>query len=387
MSKAVALVALASCATTTYSYQYKRTQDFGVGEQPEPAPREARELLANAKTVAFFPPDACVNADPTQARAQEIRAQCGAMMSALERAAEDAGYEVLSWQNLRGSKRAIEYARESNVDVLFEVNELEASVLDDSTVRHTFSFTEGNDNKPLDVSTSLAESCRDYAFRADPPRTAALAGRLDIKTVSVADGRDRWHYRKTQDRGLDRAYPRVSFAAPNRPDALTRVLMVTSVVGIGAGGGLFVAEATSRNDPTTSQTKFDSGGWSTNLLVIGAIAGVAAIAVGVGTGGDKPPVATTLCDAKFAVGAAGAPARAEVMSSEHTFEHTASSDPLDQARRDLIGEMTQQFIEELKSAHAMKARAAPAPVPAPAPTPAPGPPPTPAPAPAAPAHP
>jgi hypothetical protein len=389
MSKAVVLVALAACGTTTYSYQYKSLEQFGIGEQPEAAPREARELLANAKTVAFYPPDQCVNSDPSQARAQQIRARCGVMMSALEHAAEEAGYEVLSWQNLRGSKRAIEYAQESHVDVLFEVNDLEAEPVDDVSVKHTFTFTDGDD-KPLDVSTSLAETCRDYAFKADPPRAAALAGRVDIKTVSVADGRDRWHYTKTEDRGLDRAYPRVSFAAPNRPDKLTRVLMTLGAVGLGIGGGLYLAEVTSSDDPTTPtiNEKFDSGGWSTNFMVIGAAATVAAIAVGVAGGGDKPPVATTLCNANFAVAASAAPARPEVMSSEHTFEHTAAGDPLDEARRALIGEMTQQFIDELKSAHAMKPRTGPAPEPSPAPPPVPAAVPSPAaPAPPAPAHP
>ena len=367
----VVLVALAACGTTTYSYQYKSLQQFGVGEQPEPAPREARELLANAKTVAFYPPDSCLNADPSQASSQQIKARCGAMMSALERAAEDAGYEVLSWQNLRGSKRAIEYAQESHVDVLFEVNDLEAEPLDDVSVKHTFTFSEG-DGTPLDVSTSLAETCRDYAFRANPPKAAALAGRVDIKTVSVADGRDRWHYSKTQDRGLDRAYPRVSFAAANHPDGITRALMVLSAVGLGIGSGLYLAEVTSTDDPTTPQNeKIDSGGWDRNFMIIGAAATVAAIAVGVGTGGDKPPAATTLCNDKFAVSTAAS--KTDVMSSEHTFEHTASSDPLDEARRQLIAEMTQQFIEELKSAHAMRPQPAPAPTTAPAPVPQPAP--------------
>lgn len=385
MSKTVVLVALAACGTTTYSYQYKSLQQFGVGEQPEPAPREARELLANARTVAFFPPDQCVNSDPSQARSQEIRAQCGAMMSSLEDAAKSAGYEVLSWQNLRGyGKRPIDFARESNVDVLFEVNELQADPIDDVSVKHNFTFTEG-EGTPLDVSTSLAETCRDYAFKADPPKAAALSGRVDIKLVSVADGRDRWHYTKTQDRGLDRAYPRVSFAAPNRESTLTRVLLSVGAVGLGVGTGLYLGEALSTDDPSTPQNeKLDTGGWSTGLMVLGGASMVAAIAVAAGTGGEKPPVSTTLCNGNFAV-ASGAPARAEVMSSEHTFEHTATADPLDQARRELIGAMTQQFIEELKAAHSMRPATPPA-APAPAPAAAPAAPPAPTPAPA-PAHP
>jgi hypothetical protein len=55
----VLAVAVAGCTTTTYGYQYKMQQQFTGGE--EPAPREARELLANAKTVAFYPPGYCVS--------------------------------------------------------------------------------------------------------------------------------------------------------------------------------------------------------------------------------------------------------------------------------------------------------------------------------------
>ena len=71
-----ALSLVAGCASySTYGYQYKMQQEFTGGEEPEAAPVEARQLLASAKTVAFYPPDACLNADPsiTGRKLQESR--------------------------------------------------------------------------------------------------------------------------------------------------------------------------------------------------------------------------------------------------------------------------------------------------------------------------
>src|SRR5688500_18397198 len=94
--------ALGACLpNATYGYQYQLQQQFLGGEEPEAPPVEARQLLASAKVVAFYPPDSCVNADPSQGakRLQELRASCGTLMSKLERGAQAAGYEVVSWQN------------------------------------------------------------------------------------------------------------------------------------------------------------------------------------------------------------------------------------------------------------------------------------------------
>jgi hypothetical protein len=385
------VVAIAGCGTTTYGYQYKRQQQFSGGEEPEPAPREARELLANAKTVAFYPPAYCVAVDGggDRQRQQEIHASCNVTISALERAAEDAGYEVVSWQNLRGSKPPIEYARDSHVDVLFEVNELETTVLDDTTVKHTFAFTEGDgDGTPLSISTNLGATCRDYALKADPPKAAALTGSIDIKTVAVSDGRDRWHYRRTEERGLDRSYPRVTFSAPNKQSALFRALMTVGAVGLGVGTGLALGEAASMDDPSTPQNeKVDTGGWSTNFLVIGGAATVAAIAVAVGTGGEKPDPEKVLCNGTFAVAQPAPPPQANVMASEQTFEQTSTGDALAEAKKQVMVRMTTQFIDQIKEAHAgmhlrqtapppaapAPAAAVPAPAAAPAPAPAPAP--------------
>ena len=124
------LVVTAGCAQyATYGYQYRVAQHFDAGAEPDPISAEARQLLATAHTVAFYPPDYCVNSESGEHKAKDLRATCGVLLSTLERAAEQAGFEVLSWQNLRGSKRPIDFAREANVDVLFEINEFEPGEL------------------------------------------------------------------------------------------------------------------------------------------------------------------------------------------------------------------------------------------------------------------
>lgn len=375
----VGLLLAAGCKTTTYGYQYKLEQQFTGGEEPEPAPREARELLASAKTVAFYPPDVCINADSSMGRERqaEIHATCGATMSALERAAEDAGYQVLSWQNLRGNKRPIEYAREANVDVLFEVNEIEPAVLDDTTVKHTFTFFEGDGSaadQPLQVSTAVAEACRDYAFRADPPKAAALTGSIDIKTVSVTDGRDRWHYRKTEEHSLGRDYPRVRFNAPNKPSTLGGVLLGIGIVSLTVGGTGELLDVASTDDPTTPQNEhIDASGWAPPLLIAGAVLTAAAVVVGVATEGEKPDPATTLCNGKWAVVTPVAQ-QVSVMSSEHTFEQSHTGDSVAEAKKQIVARMTKQFIDEIKEAKASRPPAPAAPAPEAAPPPAPAPP-------------
>jgi hypothetical protein len=95
-------------AAPHYGYQYQLAQQFSGGEEPESASAEARQLLATARTVAFYPPDICLNSEAGQGPSPNqrmVRASCGVLLSTLERAAERAGYEVLSWQNLRGNKR------------------------------------------------------------------------------------------------------------------------------------------------------------------------------------------------------------------------------------------------------------------------------------------
>jgi hypothetical protein len=159
----------------------------------------------------------CVNAESGDQKAKQLRASCGVLLSTLERAAERAGYEVLSWQNLRGTKRPIDFAREGNVDVLFEINELDLATVDDSSLEHVFRFfiqDAGGPTRDLPVEGATAQRCRELARSRDTDRDSqGITGTIDIKMVTVADGRARWRYRKTLSKVSARSFPIVWFDA------------------------------------------------------------------------------------------------------------------------------------------------------------------------------
>lgn len=351
-------IALAACApTTTYGYQYRLEQQFGTGgEQPEAPNVEARQLLAQAKVVAFYPPDSCLNTE-TAKEQRELGAGCGTVMSRLERAAEQAGYEVVSWQNLRpprdSDKRPIDYARDAHVDVLFEMNELDVTAVDDTKVKRTLTFFK-DDNTALPVSSELARTCADYAAKRDPVKLVGVSGTVDIKTVAVTDGRDRWHYRKTEDKSLERTYPRVSFKGEGKMHPLARALLLFG--GILAGGGLeiLILQDQFQTKPTPldpNPKNTDYSPW--DYIMIGA--GVPMIAGGVYaamTMKSEPPVDKVLCDDKHAVAETGV-VQVGNLSAEHTFTETrvdADAQEVETMRADML----KDFIGTLTEVHGGK---------------------------------
>ena len=294
------------------------------------------------------------------------------MMSTLERAAQDAGYEVLSWQNLKGSKRAIEYAREANVDVLFEINDFEHDELLDNQVQHTFGFFEQNkdgNETPLQVATPVAQQCANYAFQADKPAPAARTGSIDIKTVSVVDGRDRWHYRKTEQVAIERERPKVLFTAPNKPNKAAVALWTIGGVAAILGGTFLVVNSLTKDDPLTPETEggLFNGGLSTALVVAG-VAGIAGgVALQLGVGGSKPEPAQVLCDGNFAVPTVRvAPVADNSTSASYTFS-TGTVAPQGSGANlsEIQRRMLKQFIETIVEAKKMALPPAP-PTPPPA---------------------
>lgn len=359
------MVALASCAqTTTYGYQYRLQQEFGHGgAAPEPPNVEARQLLASAKTVAFYPPDRCINTDANDAqrRGGELHAGCGSEMSKLERAAEQAGYEVVSWQNLRpprdSDKRPIDFARDAHVDVLFEMNELDVNMVDDTTVKRTLSFfkVDGATETPLPVTTQLASGCADYAARRDPVKLVGLSGSVDIKTVAVADGRDRWHYSATADKSLGRTYPRVTFEGHTRVHPLPRTLFVLGMTGVVLGATMLIETSALHKDPTPldpNPTNLDTSPWD----LISVIAG-GGFLVGAAVTYPKfklqAPPEKTLCDDKNLVGGGQAVVQVGTLSAEHTFTETRTdtdAQEVDAMRADML----KDFITTLTEVHGGK---------------------------------
>ncbi len=364
----VALVGLAACKPPpTYGYQYKLSQQFGGGEDPEPANHEARELLAAARTVAFYPPDLCLNTQTAGGKHDQkvVQANCGVLLSTLERAAERAGYEVLSWQNLRGSKRPIEYAREANVDVLFEINEFDLDAVSDSDAQRTLAFyrSDAAGTSPLQVPQSVAQRCAAYSAARDPVQAAGLTGTIDIKTVAVTDGRDRWHYRKTLSQATGRTYPEVGFPARAEQNKGVGVLGGLGLASVIIGGAMILVEQTTSDNPTTGEMKADFGSAPAYLIGGGLVLAGAALALGITTQSSTPPE-DVLCveGAQATVAASAAPAAPTgPLTSELTITERTGVDALAKERGAIRDAMIADFITELSQVHS--ARRAPAPGP------------------------
>jgi hypothetical protein len=350
-------VVVAGCKTPpTYGYHYEMAQQFGGAETPEGANHEARALLAAAKTVAFYPPDLCLNTDTAHDGKHDklVQANCGVLLSTLERAAERAGYEVLSWQNLRGQKRPIEYAREGNVDVLFEINELDLDNVVDSQVQRTLTFYKVDDagRSSLQVPQTVAQRCAAYSASLDPIQTAGLSGTIDIKTVSVADGRDRWHYRKTLSQAVGRTYPEVGFKAQPKPNRAATVLGGVGGGAVIVGLTFLLVSAVTTNDPSTGEMKADFGSVPTYLIIGGAVLGAAGIAIGIAAQDSTGPE-DVLCMQPAAAGPTASPAMMgpDPMTSQVRLSETTGNDPLQREREQLRDAMVVDFINVLTEVH------------------------------------
>jgi hypothetical protein len=365
----VAVAMFAGCGhSATYGYQYRVDQQFGGGEDSEAAPVEARQLLAHAKTVAFYPPDTCL--DSKQQATRAIVARCGVVLSELERDAERAGYEVVSWVNLRGEKRPIEYAREANVDILFEINELLPQRVDDRDVQRTLTFFQrdeaGNDTD-LAVSNSIAERCRKWATR-DQAVAPGLTSTLDIKTVSVSDGRARWHYRKTVSQATGQEYPKVRFVGATQPNgAGQRVLGIGIAFAItGLVLGLVDSSLNTGTDEITGEPKekvFGSYPWY--MVGVGAGIGAAGVAITAITGQKKPEPSNVLCLEEHVTKDAEVAHTDEVVSAEHHFNESKVADPLARQEEKLAVERANEFFAVVAKIRETTP-VAPAPSPAPA---------------------
>jgi hypothetical protein len=348
-----------------YREQLPRTA-FGPADTAEPAGREARLLLSSARTVAFYPPDYCINVDKDEvARSRTLRANCGVLLSSLERAAEKAGYEVLSWQNLRGTQRPIDYAREARVDVLFEINEFDFGPVDDSKLVRGMSFVsypDGGNTSPFTPPQTIADRCTVFAAKRRKSITVAKVGTVDIKTVSVVDGRNRWRYRKSLTRPRDVEYERVAFGSVAKPNPGGVALGVIGAIGLGIGLGLFLGDYTTSDDPATPENEDISFGSVPEIMMVtGAIAFAGSFVVNALTSKAGSP--DRMCAADSTVEPLVIPGRMPQVDEE--AENAA-------IRSEMIGEFVNVIVDVRNSTP-------PAPVPAAAPPVEPAPPRLPAP--------
>jgi hypothetical protein len=348
---------LVACGhTSTYGYQSTFDKQFLGSEDSEPPPVEARQLLASARTVAFYPPDTCLNATPTETQQDKVlRARCGVLLSKLERDAERAGYEVVSWVNLRGNQRPIDYARDAKVDVLFEINELSPQRINASETKRKLAFFERSDNGSdldLEVSTVVGERCHAWAKQSDKDKVAGLKSTLDIKTVSVADGRARWHYRKTVSASADDQSPKVRFVGTSKPNKIGQTLL-GAALGLVVTGVVFalVDEAVSgMTNPETGMPNGKTfGDYPYYAVVAGGILGVAGLGVIVATGQSKPSPEDVLCldshlGANGTIDGAVAPAQGPA-ASHHTFSETTAASA-EEALTTLIDKLAVDRVSE-----------------------------------------
>jgi hypothetical protein len=374
---------LVACAhTSTYGYESTFDKQFLGSEDPEPPPVEARQLLASARTVAFYPPDACLNTTSAETQQDKVlRARCGVLLSKLERDAERAGYEVVSWVNLRGNQRPIDYARDAKVDVLFEINELSPQRIKASESKRKLAFFDRDDNgvdHDLAVSSVVGRRCYEWA-KQSKDEIVGLKSTLDIKTVSVADGRARWHYRRTVSTTADEQSPKVRFVGASQSNKAGQTLL-GSGLGLILVGVVFavVDEATAGMvDPTTGMATGKSFGDAPYYLIAaGGVAGLAGLGITVVTGQSRPPPDDVLCLESHAVAdgtVQGAVVAPGATASHQMFNETTAGSA-DEALSALIDKLAvdrvSEFVTILTEIHHVPPRPPVPPSPTPtAPTP------------------
>lgn len=199
-----ACAVLGACAAPSYGVRLRVDARRELSAENRAVTPQARDAVSRATTIAFYPPSTCAEQKAGGAGAVELdpvlKLHCGVVMTDLENAATRAGFSVVSWQVLRGPQRPIEYARENGVDLLFEINDLSV----DRPGQQTSTFTNaafferrGDREVPIFVEdpAAIAKRCADRHVQ----ETAATdAVSIDVKMVSVADGRVRWAYRDTK---------------------------------------------------------------------------------------------------------------------------------------------------------------------------------------------
>lgn len=320
---------------------------------PEPVP-EAREIVKTATSLAFNPPDVCTDVKAAGAGATEVnnvmRLQCGVLMTELEAAATRAGFSVLSWQTLR-SGRAIDYARSANIDILFEVNDLSFDIpVQDLYSVTNMSFSErpaeGGPTRPLVVSDTMttAKRCQEQYWRqAQPAQTVTL----DVKMVSVADGRVRWTYRDTRsdDVGEKLKVTRTWVASPEgSPNPLGGLGAAT----IGVGGGLLLLPLIVTPETPKEQATAET------LQTIGGVAvgvGVATLILSFVLPKDYPSPDSVLCQGPSIEDTALPQQAASTSGASISFneQRTLKGGGAEQQRKKLLSAVIQQFIDTVSA--------------------------------------
>ncbi|MFH1807715.1 MAG: hypothetical protein ABIJ09_03145 [Pseudomonadota bacterium] len=356
-----------ACAAgpTYYGVQYQLDNRRALDGEQQAPPATAAEVVQSATTVAFFPPDACRETKAAGPGSTEVsnvlRLQCGVLMSEIEAEAARAGFSVVSWQTLRGGTgRPIDYARENNVDLVFEINELSLDI----PPQDLYAFTDirffQKPHSPYDPPAPLVlrdvqaagQRCQQRFLKT---LGASVAVSLDLKMVSVKDGRVHWVYRATraedpdQSKGLTRTYEVNSVGNDDNP--VTTVGMVGLTLGgaFALVGGIFWLVA----EPGDDLNKV--GGL---MAPIGALVALGSLPV-VGLGaliGNQPsypePDAVICQDGWMALEdrpVAGPTAPPQSGSSVQFAEQASLRDPVEARRKALLQSVIRDFMGQLRA--------------------------------------
>ena len=207
------LVAVVGCGSTrtdtiptTRFYAYTVAGESSLDKEPPPqAPGKAVAAIKKMKRVAFVPPDTCLDmraADTsTTVDKRVLRMQCGVTMSEMEREAEKVGFDVVTWQSLKGANKPLDQAKELKIELLFEVNELDVIEESNRASSVEFRYFSGDGTgpvQPLQVTASDNEACKAYHDRS-APKISGMTSVLDLKMVQVSTGSVLWSYRHVEN--------------------------------------------------------------------------------------------------------------------------------------------------------------------------------------------
>ena len=356
-----------ACIPPSGQRTYRVDQTYAVkalleeGRRPGP---EAHLALADTKTIAFYPPDSCNESGRDKRGSSDVmRMQCGVLMSELEAEATRAGFAVVSWQTLRGPQRPIDYAKQNQVDILFEINELGFDIPTHQVYsRSEISFSDESKGTPVVLANprQVAQRCITGFEKSLPPPVAVT---LDMKMVSVTNGRVHWYYRTT--RSDRKGGGSLTLSNRYRSDSIPFQSTGTStwqtiVSAILWGGGIASGATFGLVDliqPTTNEEtgeKFDVPN-VVHILNVGAIAGGLYWFI---SNGNKarpvyPPPETVLCHPGSLV-SNSAPTRGpsgQQSGSSVVFEERVDvgRDPVAERRKALLVEVVRAFMEDVKA--------------------------------------
>jgi hypothetical protein len=335
---------VATIQTTRY-VGYTVASDTSLDREPPPvAPPKAVNALLKMKRVAFVPPDMCLDMragdTSTTVDKRVIRMQCGVTMSELEREAEKAGFDVVTWQSLKGGTRPLEEAKSQKIDLLFEVNELDVVEDNDRASNLEFKYFTGDGNappQPLQVSPEDNEACKAYHARS-APQVSGMTSVLDIKMVQVTNGSVLWSYRHEENMRAAEATGLVRFPVSGRQTYKTaRPWWPFLVIAVGIPVAIFVSPPVGAG--------------------IAAVGVIAAIVVGkkteaVGDPELEPP-GYVLCRRQHIVDMPVAQAPVGPVRSDtfHEQSRTNTKDAAEERRRELIKRSVAIFMGQLTKAN------------------------------------